>query len=435
MLATTTLPSAIDEIGGLNLISWAFALYLLGSIIAASAISLVVASLGLRRSFLLAAFAYAVGCAICALAPSMEILLFARIVQGLGGGSLMALVFISQDRFFPNHFIPRLVACMSVTWSVSAFCGPLIGGAFATAGMWRMAFWLFFGQAIILVIAIHFMMREPIPEKNLETQKLPIIRLMFLALSILSISAAGAYFETGRSAGLIVLGIAFLALFLLRDRRAGSNRMFPLDAINLAHPIGAGIAMAFCLSMSIMSFLVYGPLILINLYGLSPLASGFVVVVESIAWGCAAVIFSGVSFSKEASLIRIGSVLVLAGLILMAIFFPQGPLWWIVICSTVSGSGFGMMWGFVVRRIADASPNDERDRVSSLIPTVQQLGFALGAALSGLLANGLGLSETISDNEFREITFWLFAGFTPLAMIGMGLAWRFTRPRPLLSSG
>ena len=46
MLTATTMPSAVDEIGGLNLISWTFALYLAGSITAAASISLLVANLG-----------------------------------------------------------------------------------------------------------------------------------------------------------------------------------------------------------------------------------------------------------------------------------------------------------------------------------------------------------------------------------------------------
>ena len=44
MLAATTMPSAAKEIGGLDLISWAFALYLTGSIVAAASISLVASS-------------------------------------------------------------------------------------------------------------------------------------------------------------------------------------------------------------------------------------------------------------------------------------------------------------------------------------------------------------------------------------------------------
>ena len=58
MLAATTLPDAVGDIGGLRLISWAFALYLMGSIVAATATSALVAGHGLRRTMLAATLVY-----------------------------------------------------------------------------------------------------------------------------------------------------------------------------------------------------------------------------------------------------------------------------------------------------------------------------------------------------------------------------------------
>ena len=117
LLAATTMPEAVGDIGGLRLISWAFALYLMGSIVAATAVSAYVASAGLRRTMLVSTLVYTLGCAICGAAPAMPVLLAGRTVQGLGGGALVALVFITQDRFFPNRLVSRVVACLSLVWT------------------------------------------------------------------------------------------------------------------------------------------------------------------------------------------------------------------------------------------------------------------------------------------------------------------------------
>ena len=85
----------------------------------------------------------------------MLVLLGGRTVQGIGGGALVALVFIAQDRFFPNRLVLRIVACLSVVWMASALCGPLIGGAFATAGLWRLAFWSFAVLSLLLAAVVH----------------------------------------------------------------------------------------------------------------------------------------------------------------------------------------------------------------------------------------------------------------------------------------
>ena len=108
----------------MNLISWTFALYLAGSISAAASISLLVAKLWpevhhdphragvqlrLRAS--------------SRLAPNMPVLLVGRVCcRALGGGGLIALVYVSQDRFFPNHLVPRTIAFLSSVWMMAFFC-------------------------------------------------------------------------------------------------------------------------------------------------------------------------------------------------------------------------------------------------------------------------------------------------------------------------
>ena len=69
----------------------------------------------------------------------------------------------------------------------------------------------------------------------------------------------------------------------------------------------------------------------------------------------------------------------------------------------------------------DSADADEKDRTSTLIPATQQLGFALDAALSGLIANGLGLSTALSPERLKVVTVWLFIGFLPCALAGIVL--------------
>ena len=425
MLTATTMPSAVEDIGGLNLISWTFALYLMGSIISGASVSLLVTKSGIRATMMRAAMVYAVGCVVCAMAPTMPVVLVGRVLQGLGGGGLVALVYISQDRFFPNRFVPKIVACISTVWMISAFSGPVIGGAFATLGIWRMAYWAFAFQAVLLMLAIRVLLAAESVNLGIKAERIPIVRLMFLAAAILLISMAGAKFDQLLSPILIVMGCLSMVFFVFRDKTANSSRMLPLEATDLSHSIGNGILTTLLLCLCIMSFLVYGPFILIKLYGLTPLTAGLVVMLETLAWGSAAIIFSGADPRNEARLIRIGSAVVVAGLIGLAWVLPRGPIWAIMLVVIVSNGGFGMMWGFIIKRIIGAASTTEKDRAASLLPITQQTGFALGAALSGLIANSLGVSEQMSDEGLRSVAFWLFAGFIPVALIGNITAWRF----------
>ena len=97
----------------------------------------------------------------------------------------------SQDRFFPNR-LPRIVACLSLVWTASALSGPLIGGAFATAGLWRFAFWSFALQGLVLAAAMHLLLARAEPGSALHVRRVPVARLAFVGGAILAISLAGA---------------------------------------------------------------------------------------------------------------------------------------------------------------------------------------------------------------------------------------------------
>ena len=191
MLTATTMPSAVDEIGGLSLISWTFALYLAGSISAAASMSMVVARLGLRRTMMSAAVVYTAGCVLVASAPQMPVLLLGRVLQGVGGGSLIALVYVAQDRFFPNRLVPKVVGLISMIWMLAALSGPAIGGAFANWGLWRMAFWFFAVQGLLLVPAIHGLLRNEVEPEAARRERIPWYRIAFLCAAILLFSLSG----------------------------------------------------------------------------------------------------------------------------------------------------------------------------------------------------------------------------------------------------
>ncbi|MFT5219285.1 MAG: MFS family permease [Planctomycetota bacterium] len=425
MLTATTMPSAIEEIGGLHLISWTFALYLAGSIAAASSISMVVARLGVRKSMIRSAIVFTIGCVIVATAPSMPVLLIGRVLQGLGGGALIALVYISQARFFPNRFLPRTIGFLSMVWMLSAFTGPSIGGAFATIGEWRLAYWIFAVQGLLLIPAVHLLLKGGDSSGPIVEQSIPVVRILLLTMAILLFSLSAASYDPLWSPMLVLLGCATLFLFVLRDKQATESPILPKQATDLHHSIGNGILATFLLCLCIMSFLVYGPFILINLYGLSPFQAGLVVMVETIAWGSAAIMFSGLDSKFEPRLIRCGSVMVVTGIIAIAFTLPAGNITALVVAVVVCNAGFGMMWGFIIKRIVGAASALDKDRSASMMPITQQTGFALGAALSGLIANGLGLSADASHTELQRVAFWLFAGFVPVAVLGGIMAWRF----------
>jgi len=424
MLAATTLPRAVIDIGGHQLIGWAFSLYQLGSILAGAATALLVTRFGLRTAMLFAAALYAFGACTCALAPDMPTLLTGRLLQGAGGGGMVALNYVALSRLFPNALLPRLIALTSAVWSVSAFCGPLIGGSFASIGLWRFAFWVFALQALALFLAVLKVLPGQPAEPAADAAAFPGLRLAVLAAAVLLVSAAGAELHILLSPALGITGIVLLWVFLKLDGAASPSRMFPSKVLSLDDPVGAGLLMVFTASAATMSFLVYGAFLLDVLHAVSPLTAGYILAMESVAWGVAAVIFSHAPRYLEKWLIRTGVAVITAGVLGLALCMPGGELRMLLPWPVCQGAGFGMMWGFVVRRVVAALPG--QPQASSALPTTQQIGFAVGAAACGIVANVAGFAQGVSADAAQRVAFWVFAAFLPLMLFANVAAWKFT---------
>ena len=240
MLAATTLPRAVEEIGGTALVGWAFSLYQLGSILAGAATGLFVARFGLRQAFLLAGGLFGAGCVISALAVDMPMMLGGRLLQGLGGGWMLALSYVALKQLFPNYLVPRLIGVISAVWSVSAFSGPLVGGTFSTFGLWRLAFWAFAIQAGVFVGAVLLLIGRDARGDGGAHPGVPVGRLVVLAGAVLMMSSAGAHVHLVTSPILFLGSLGMLWWFFQLDGRVSSGQMFPSRPFNLGTPVGAG---------------------------------------------------------------------------------------------------------------------------------------------------------------------------------------------------
>lgn len=426
LLVATAMPAAVAEIGGDRLVSWTLSLYLLGSILSGAAAALAASAVGLRRAFIAAALTYAAGCAVSALAPDMITMLAGRLTQGVGGGMLVALTYVAVQRLFAKDMWPRLFALMSAIWGASAFCGPLIGGFFADLGLWRWGFWTFAIQALLLAVLVPAFMR-PSRSAAGPAQRFPVVRLTLLSLAVLSVASAGIYVTPQTSLPLVLAGGLFFCLFLRRDTARLTDRMFPSRAFDIRTVLGAGFIANLALSGAAASFGVYGPFLLTRIHGVSALTAGYIIAAESIAWSATAIAFAGVGEAGEKLVVRVGALMIVFSIAVLGPLIAEGPVWGIVLTAVAMGGGFGLMWGFIVRRVVAAASDAERDSASSAMPTTQQIAFALGAALSGIVANMAGFAEGGSVETMQNVAWWVFVAFVPLAALGAAAAWRLVR--------
>ena len=111
--------------------------------------------------------------------------------------------------------------------------------------------------------------------------------------------------------------------------------------------------------------------------------------------------------------------MILLGLVAFTFTVGPGPWWPILLAAMVKGAGFGICWAFVIKRLREAAAADERDLASAALPTLQQLGFAFGAAAAGIIANLLGAADANDVTSMRAAAPWIFAVFLPFAVLAL----------------
>lgn len=435
LMVSTITPAMLADIGGETYVAWLIALYEVGSIVAGAIAALSVIRFGLRVALGSAAFVYMAGCALSAAAPDMSVMLTGRLVQGLGGGAMVAITFVAVHQLFPARLTVRAYALLSLVWGASAFSGPMIGATFADYAHWRGGFVFFAAQALVYGSVVLMLLdrkantHETHPQGGAGNAVSLLIRIALLAGGVVAIASAGT--QANWAAGIVpgVAGILMIGLFLKLDGQSGEARMLPFGAWDPRRAEGLTLTMIVFISAASAPLITYGPVLMNRLHEMSAFATGAVLLLESLGWSITAIAIAGLPERHHGKAIAGGFIWFVLGAALLTWVVPHGPVWLIALGALMIGSGFGASWSFLVRRAIELAGQEEKERIASAIPTVQRLGYALGAAYTGIIANAAGFVSARSDSDLVAISYLIFALALVPAAIGLAATLSFVSLR------
>jgi len=435
-IATTILPSVVTEIGGLELYAWNTTLFVVASILGSALTAKLLQGTGPRLAYAMAALVFMLGGLVCALAPSMPVMLLGRSIQGLGGGLLFALCYSMIQWVFEERLWPRAMALVSGMWGVATLVGPAVGGVFAQMDAWRFAF----GSMVPVSLAYIVLTSSVLPKRDTRrpaTGRLPVPQLILLAAAVLAV-CAGSVSALPSWNLLGIAACAVLVLLLARHEASALTRLLPMDAFRLGTPLCALYATMSLLVIG-MSSDIFMPYFLQNLHGQSPLIAGYMTALMAAGWTVSEIFSSGWTGRNVQRAIVSGPVFVFAGLVILALTAPllgQGE--WTLLAAiclglTLIGFGIGLGWPHLLTRILQVASEQDQDAAASSITTVQLFATALGAALAGVIANMAGINEVSGTEGTASAARWLFAVFTLAPVLAIVTAVRSTRARPELA--
>ena len=416
LVTATLLPSIVAELGGANLMSWPTTAFVASSIIAASGTSLVSGRFGNRRAFSGGAVIYAAGSVLCGSAPSMGFVIAGRFVQGLGGGLLSALAYVLVRNSFPERLWPRVFGLLAGVWSITVLIGPLVGGVFASYGHWRGAFFTVASIGCLLSAGARFTLPADRRSDEAPGRTFPAGRVALICGAIAFLSAASVTTGLAIRAMLITATVVAFVLMMRTDQRAAAP-LLPSDAFSLRSRTGAGLWMVLLMSIGYSPLAIYAPLFLQRLHGVSPLSAGYMVALASLAWTTAALSVASLSEEWPPRLIIMGPSVMGAGLAGVGVLMAPGPVAALILPIILIGVGIGAAWAFVLQRVMSGAKGGEENIAAASAATVQQAGFALGAAIAGLVANASGLDNGLDPGSVLRASLWV-----PLVLVAAPLA-------------
>jgi MFS family permease len=430
LVTVALMPSVAKNIGGYAYFAWAAGAFMLGGIVSCASGGHLAARLGLKQGLLLSAGLYGAGCVMSAAAPGVAVFLLGRLAQGVGAGWLLALVFVAIGVAFPERMAARLFSALAGVWGAATLLGPLVGGGFATLGLWRWVFWAFALQTLVFMAGVAWALPRDVRADG-EAPGAPWPQLALVAAGVVGIAVAGvAHGWLAPCSGLV--GLAILGLALAVDQRA-EVRILPRGGTDLRRAMGLSYAAILLYSMASTPHTIYSPILIQRIHGSSPLVAGYVVACEAVGWSAVAVLVGGAGPLWQGRLIRIGGVLAVAGLLAIAATLGVGPVWSVALAALPMGAGFGCSFAFITARAVAGTEGHERVLASAAVPTLQYIGGSIGAAYAGIMAGVLGLGRPFDAAVGSAAALPMFGAFLPLMALGAYAAWRLAAEKTSLA--
>jgi MFS family permease len=373
LVVVAIMPAARHELGGLQYYGLVFTGFSLAALVASPLGGRAADRRGAAGPFLGFMVVFAAGTLLCGLAPSIEALVLARILQGLGAGGAYTAALAAVTRTYPDSARARMLALLAGAWIVPGLLGPSYGALLASSVGWR---WAFFSiiPLIVVALALAFPRLRTLP-RSPTTDALPLRWPLQLAIGLAAV-VTGASWPSLLSGPLILIGGALAVTSLLAILPAGSLRA--------KRGMPAAIVMTAILVLAFISTEYFIPLILTTVRGRSLTEAGIVVTIGTVSWSLGnwwqARVVDRLS---TVTLVRAGALILtisIAGIMLM---LANAPLLISYLAWLLAGVGMGIAYPsayIVIMR--DAPAGGEGAAISSQ-QVAERLALAVGGGLGG----------------------------------------------------
>jgi MFS family permease len=368
---------------------------------------------------------FTVGLVIAGVAPTMDVFVVGRFLQGLGGGLFGVALYVLVAEVYPAEMHPRVFSLLAAAWVLPSVVGPAIAGFVAEHWSWR---WVFLGVPILAAPAALVLYRgltaaerdrlEPVDldppdaasaearatsdgtasgtagpgragQGTAEAVSAPddpdgfpdgafLSRLAWGALT--AVGAALLQYGSGlRGTGLplVAAGLGVLAFSL--------PRLLPPGTLRGRGGLPGVVALRGLAAGSFFAAEVFVPLILTGERGLTTTQAGLALTGAAIAWALGSWI-QGRRPHNRVLILRAGTILIAAGIAITGlVLFSQVPVWSAFAGWAIAGLGIGMVYPTLSVLTLELSAPGEQGRNSASLTIGESVFSIIAVAVTGAL--------------------------------------------------
>jgi EmrB/QacA subfamily drug resistance transporter len=382
----TALPTIVTDLSGNDVYIWPFTAYLLAATVSGPIWGKTSDLFGRRPIFLIGVSIFLVGSLLCGLSQEMWQFILFRGLQGLGAGALFPVALSIIGDIFPPSERGKYQGFFGAMFGIAFLIGPAIGGLITDTVGWH---WVFFVN-IPLGLVVLFVIWRTLPNIH-DPNDRPTIDYLgaaFLVATLVPILLGFTNKQFGEwtdpdVGGLILIGFAMLAMFLLVETRAKDPivplRLFRVPAFRasvVAMFLGAVGFFAAVVFLPRWFQIVLGSSATESGYQILPLVGGLIVSTIS-----AGQIVARTGIYKP---IIVGALLLLAGgLFLLTNIRPDTPLPILWLEMFLTGLGIGPTFAIFILVVQSSVPMAQLGAGTSSLTLFQQVGGTVGLAITG----------------------------------------------------
>jgi MFS family permease len=389
LAVVTVMPVVARDLGGLRLYGWVFSAFMLGSVVGIVAAGREADRRGPAVPFVAALILFASGLAIAGLAPSMEVLVGGRVLQGIGAGAVPSVAYAVIGRSFPGPLQARMMAVLSTAWVVPGVAGPALAAGVAHLFGWR---WVFLGLLPVVAvagsIAVPALIRLGPPDSGQVQEHRLIYGIAVAACATMLL--AGLTLVAG--SGAVLVGGALIAAGVAGGLPA-LRRLVPPGTLTARRGLPATILSRGLLTFAFFGADAYVTLAITAVRHRSPVVAGIAVTGATLGWTAGAWVQARLSETWEGPrFVRTGLVIILAGVAGMVLVLqPTVPVAEGLVAWTVAGLGMGLAYAPLSLMMLRKAPPGGEGRASASLNLADVLGTAIGIGVGGAaVAAGAG---------------------------------------------